>query len=651
MPAVEVREEREKCNRLLEVFDDVHAFLSDRVVRSIPESIEVFFRDNGVPGKLSEDVSDACLRYIIHGSFIDILAARKILQKHLLQQDTVDLQRVAEADDVALSEAFQDHYVDVASHEVIGADVIEDCPELAAEEDGFCSPSETTLLVNVVAESGACSEFCSSDLQHSFDQIEAVASDVSAVALEKEPQQVSCDPSAVPNPVVIEIHCSKLEDAMLNLPLDLPPSQDNVVEQFMEDPTAVAVTCTTDQIAEDSGGDNVALEPVTEVQKQKRNYEEVTPFKYFCELCSFKTKRNSHYLKHIKIHEKVTTLHSCDKCSFTTMRLGHLRRHASTHSNHLHRCTHCSYTTDDQKLLLRHNRMRHYRTKRSRQAPAKPMECPHCNYRTTRPLLLARHRQRHAGDSGTLQSSAPLHQCTQCGYQTHRKEHLVRHRANVHGGARPFLCHRCGKAFKRADALRQHHLTHAGPNEGAPPASFACPQCHKVFRTHSHLSEHQAIHSTARPFLCEICGSAFKTRSVQRKHVQSVHNNPRAFCCSCCTKKFNTQYALKRHQKLHQPPSEQQQRHQQPAQPHLLAPPSLPLPEEQIHAATTLQDVLGSTAPAMSGPVAEVPGLEHVITTVPIQDTCDVIGQISTAMLQPAETATLLYLTNPLPPF
>lgn len=436
---------------------------------------------------------------------------------------------------------------------------------------------------------------------------------------------------------------------MLNLPLDLPSSQENVVEQFMENPTGVTDTCMTEQTVEDNE-DNVPSEQVTEVQKQKRNYEEVTPFKYFCELCSFKTKRNSHYLKHIKIHEKVTTLHSCDKCSFTTMRLGHLRRHASTHSNHLHRCTHCSYTTDDQKLLLRHNRMRHYRTKRSRGAPAKPMECPHCNYRTTRPLLLARHRQRHAGDSGTLQSSAPLHQCTQCGYQTHRKEHLVRHRANVHGGARPFLCHRCGKAFKRADALRQHHLTHAGPNEGAPPASFPCPQCHKVFRTHSHLSEHQAIHSTARPFLCEICGSAFKTRSVQRKHVQSVHNNPRAFCCSCCTKKFNTQYALKRHQKLHQP-SQQQQRHQQPAQPHLLAPPPLPPSEEQIHAPTTLQDVLGSTAPAMSGPVAEVPGLEHVITAVPIQDTCDVIGQISTAMLQPAETATLLYLTNPLPPF
>ncbi|KAK8764649.1 hypothetical protein V5799_032743 [Amblyomma americanum] len=650
MPAVGVREEKEKSEQLLEVFDDVQAFLSDQIVRSIPESVETFFRDNGVPGKLCEDVSDACLRYMIHGSFVDIITARKILQKHLLQRDAVGLQQIAETEEVALSIAFQDHYADVASHEVIGTDVIEDCPDLAAEEDAFCSPSETTLLVNVVADGSTCNEFCSAALQHTFDQVETVASNV-----EKEPEQLNCEPSSVPNPVVIEIHCSKLEDAMLNLPLDIPMAQENIEEPFVEDTSVMAATSTSpDQLADDRQNDT-PLEQAAEVQKRKRNYEEITPFKYFCELCSFKTKRNSHYLKHIKIHEKVTTLHSCDKCSFTTMRLGHLRRHASTHSNQLHRCTHCSYTTDDQKLLLRHNRMRHYRSKRPRGAPPKPMECPHCSYRTTRPLLLARHRQRHSGDSGALQSSAPLHQCTQCGYQTHRKEHLVRHRANVHGGARPFLCHRCGKAFKRADALRQHHLTHTGPNEGIPQASFPCPQCHKVFRTHSHLSEHQAIHSTARPFLCEICGSAFKTRSVQRKHVQSVHNNPRAFCCNCCSKKFNTQYALKRHQKLHQPSQQQQQpqrQQQQPAQSHMLVPPHPPLPpsEDQVHA-PSLHDVLGSTATAMSGPVAEVPSLEHVITTVPIQDTCDVIGQISTAMLQPAETATLLYLTNPLTPF
>lgn len=658
MPAVGVREEREKNDSLFEVFDDVQAFLSDQVVRSIPHSVEEFFRENGVPGKLHEDVSDACLRYMIHGSFVDILTAREILQKHLQQQDAaVGLQQAAATDEVALSIAFHDHCADVASHEVIGTDVIEDCPELGtAGEDAFCSTNETTLLVNVVADGAACGEFCPASLQHTFDQVETAAADRSSggVALDKEPQQVGCGASAVSNPVVIEIHCSKLEDAMLSLPLSIPAVQDAAEEQqFMEDTTAVVVTgCASDDIAED-GENEAASKQAIEAQKRKRNYEEVTPFKYFCELCSFKTKRNSHYLKHIKIHEKVTTLHSCDKCSFTTVRLGHLRRHVATHSNQLHRCTHCSYSTDNPKLLLRHNRMHHYRAKRARGAPAKPMECPHCSYRTTRPLLLARHRQRHADDSGELESGGvPLHQCAQCGYQTHRKEHLVRHRANVHGGARPFLCHCCGKAFKRGDALRQHQLIHASPDEeGNLAASFPCPQCHKGFRTHSHLSEHQAIHSTARPFLCEICGSAFKTRSVQRKHVQSVHNNPRAFCCACCSKKFNTQYALKRHQKLHlSPPPPHPAQLNPPAPP----PPLLPPPGEPVvhHAHQTFQDVLGSTAPAMSGPVAEVvPGLEHVITTVPIQDTCDVIGQISTAMLQPAETATLLYLTSPLPPF
>lgn len=89
--------------------------------------------------------------------------------------------------------------------------------------------------------------------------------------------------------MVIEIHCSKLEDAMLNLPLTISTLKEEAAPKPVE------------------GTDTEApLGQETAVQRRKRNYEQVTPFKYFCELCSFKTKRNSHYLKHMKIHEKVS---------------------------------------------------------------------------------------------------------------------------------------------------------------------------------------------------------------------------------------------------------------------------------------------------------------------------------------------------------
>ena len=66
-----------------------------------------------------------------------------------------------------------------------------------------------------------------------------------------------------------------------------------------------------------------------------------------------------------------------------------------------------------------------------------------------------------------------------------------------------------------------------------------------------HLQDHMTTHSVDRSFLCEICGAAFKTKSVQRKHVSSIHSNPRAFSCPLCVKRFNTSFALHRHSKSH----------------------------------------------------------------------------------------------------
>ncbi|XP_047500511.1 zinc finger protein 628-like [Penaeus chinensis] len=137
-----------------------------------------------------------------------------------------------------------------------------------------------------------------------------------------------------------------------------------------------------------------------------------------------------------------------------------------------------------------------------------------------------------------------------------RREHFLRHIKNVHQNHRPFLCDICGKAFKRQDALKQHHVTHyqsmgGGSSGQIGPYGFVCHICQKVCRSAAYLKEHKATHSEERSFLCEVCGASFKTRSVQRNHVQTIHRRPRSFTCPSCEKKFNTKYALRRHMKQH----------------------------------------------------------------------------------------------------
>lgn len=211
----------------------------------------------------------------------------------------------------------------------------------------------------------------------------------------------------------------------------------------------------------------------------KKDYEALAPFKYFCSNCSFKSKRRSHFDRHILLHKKNVDVHSCNECSFTSTRLSHLQRHKVTHSQSLLSCQICKYKTDNSRFLVRHIQIKHQQPK-----PKKTLvqNCSICNYETDSAHLFKRHLRQHPEVSDQLKTNAPKNvsfSCELCAYVTKRKEHFLRHCNDVHNNVRPYLCDHCGSSFKRKDALAQHKTTHL--DRSLRVFRFHCQECSKGF--------------------------------------------------------------------------------------------------------------------------------------------------------------------------
>jgi len=66
-------------------------------------------------------------------------------------------------------------------------------------------------------------------------------------------------------------------------------------------------------------------------------------------------------------------------------------------------------------------------------------------------------------------------------------------------GEKTFCCENCDKVFTDPSNLQRHiRSQHIGAR------SHACPECGKTFATSSGLKQHQHIHSSVKPFQCEV---------------------------------------------------------------------------------------------------------------------------------------------------
>lgn len=301
------------------------------------------------------------------------------------------------------------------------------------------------------------------------------------------------------------------------------------------------------------------IEPETKkaenMKKWKQSYEKTMPFKYFCTKCSFKSKRESHLNLHKKLHlsNPDMPLYKCEQCSFTAIRQSVLQKHKVSHLEDFLICSFCDYKTNNGVHLSNHMKNCH-EVKPDNKSSASTGEwysCNICPYRTKQSSTYTKHYLSHGLTFSASEDGKVLtYKCNFCPYKTQRKEHLVRHKADRHGNSRPFLCDLCGMAFKRIDALAAHKVTHVEKSQRRLP--YKCTTCKKAFKSRAHLKEHLAVHTSLRSHLCHICGASFKTRAVQKKHQQNIHFNPGSFKCNTCPKSFNTKSALQKHVQHHE---------------------------------------------------------------------------------------------------
>lgn len=119
--------------------------------------------------------------------------------------------------------------------------------------------------------------------------------------------------------------------------------------------------------------------------------------------------------------------------------------------------------------------------------------------------------------------------------------------------AAPKSCDICGYVTKDSNHYYMHYhkyFRHGVPlPKGWKP--YKCDTCGKECFTKFQLKDHKLIHVEQTPFVCETCGTGFKSRTCLNSHVYHKHSTVRKHPCTECTKTFKTRTQLLVHKRTH----------------------------------------------------------------------------------------------------
>ncbi len=132
--------------------------------------------------------------------------------------------------------------------------------------------------------------------------------------------------------------------------------------------------------------------------------------------------------------------------------------------------------------------------------------------------------------------------CPKCPEKFRYKGLLRNHIQNRHTTARNYMCEICGLAFKQSVTLRKHKMVHTDEK------NFFCTTCGKAFKTMYALQKHVVVHAIVKPFRCEICDKQFTQQTNMKSHMRT-HTGEKPYRCDLCPMAFTHNVSLKTHKK------------------------------------------------------------------------------------------------------
>ncbi|XP_014665373.1 PREDICTED: PR domain zinc finger protein 16-like isoform X2 [Priapulus caudatus] len=141
-------------------------------------------------------------------------------------------------------------------------------------------------------------------------------------------------------------------------------------------------------------------------------------------------------------------------------------------------------------------------------------------------------------------SSEREYECDICSRSFNWKSNFIRHQGS-HMESQGFACENCDKVFTDASNLQRHIRTqHVGAR------SHTCLECGKAFATSSGLKQHTHIHSSVKPFQCEVCLKAYTQFSNLCRHKRMHADCRTRIKCKDCGQSFSTVTSLSKHKRF-----------------------------------------------------------------------------------------------------